>query len=193
MNEDRIAPGAGFPTHPHADMEIVTYVLEGALEHKDSLGNGSQIRAGELQLMTAGRGIEHSEFNPSQENKTLLYQIWLRPNETGGEPRYAEKLLGDAASPNALTLLFSGDGRDGSTAIRQDAEISFGRVEAGLEIFVPASDRMPHAWVQLVSGEVNVLGQTLQTGDGLAIEGAPEAFALEGISPESRILVFRLS
>ena len=107
MNNDTIAPGGGFPTHSHSDMEIFTYVINGELEHKDSMGNGSVIRAGDLQYMSAGSGIHHSEFNPSSENPTNLYQVWLHPNERGSTPRYAEKPLGNATADNALTLLFS--------------------------------------------------------------------------------------
>ena len=192
MNNDTIQPGGGFPTHPHEEMEIFTYVIEGQLEHRDSMGNGAIIEAGNLQYMSAGSGIRHSEFNPSQTNQTHLYQIWLKPNERGGEPRYAEKPLGDLAAPNSLTLLFTGDGRDGSTEIRQNAEISFGRVDAGHAIAVPASESMPHAWIQVISGEVSVFGESLRTGDGLAIENAPSEFTVEG-SAESQFLFFRLS
>ncbi len=192
MNNDTIQPGGGFPMHPHSEMEIFTYVIEGQLQHSDSMGNSAVIEAGNLQYMSAGRGVRHSEFNPSPDNRTLLYQIWLQPNERGGEPRYAEKPLGEAGA-NALTLLFSGDGRDGSTAIRQDAEIFFGRTQGEREVAIPASDSKPHAWVQVVSGEVSLLGETLQTGDGLAIEGAAESIALRGSAGESRVLVFRLA
>ena len=139
INNDTIQPGGGFATHPHDNMEIFTYIIEGQLEHKDSMGNGAVIEAGNLQYMSAGSGVTHSEFNPSSENRTLLYQIWLRPKERGGEPRYAEKPLADAAHPDTLTLLFSGDGHDDSTLIRQDAEISFGRVSKDHEITIPGS------------------------------------------------------
>ncbi len=192
MNNDTIQPGGGFPTHPHSDMEIFTYLIEGQLEHRDSMGNGAVLTPGKLQYMSAGSGIEHSEFNPSKTDKTHLYQIWLHPNEVGGEPRYAEKSLADLVAPNELTLLYSGDGRDGSTEIRQEAEISFGLMDAGHTINVPASDSMPHAWIQVISGEVSVLGETLGTADGLAIEDAPEDFVISA-SAESRFLLFRLS
>ena len=131
MNNDTIEPGGGFPTHPHSDMEIFTYVVEGELAHRDSMGNGSTIKAGDLQYMSAGSGVQHSEFNPSKENRTHLYQIWLHPKQPGGEPRYAEKPLGAGAGEDALTLLFSEDGRDGSTPIRQDAQIFFGKARPG--------------------------------------------------------------
>ena len=192
MNNDTIAPGGGFPTHPHSSMEIFTYVISGELEHRDSMGNGSVIRAGDLQYMSAGSGVHHSEFNPSEENPTTLYQVWLQPNAPGGEPRYAEKPLGDRAPEDALTLLFSGDGRDGSTEIRQDAEISFGRLATGSSIEIPASGSMPHAWLQVIDGEVTLLGETLGTADGIAIEDAPGAVGLTG-GADSSFLLFRLS
>jgi redox-sensitive bicupin YhaK (pirin superfamily) len=194
MNNDTIQPEGGFPTHPHADMEIFTYVIDGQLEHRDSLGNGAVLTPGNLQYMSAGNGIRHSEFNPSNTDKTHLYQIWLLPKEQGGTPRYMEKPLADLAKANELTLLYSGDGRDGSTEIRQDAEIYFGQVESNAEtiIIVPASDKTPHAWVQVISGEVSVLGESLSTADGLAIEEAPGDFAITAL-PGSQFLVFRLS
>lgn len=196
MNNDTIQPNGGFPTHRHAEMEIFTYVIEGQLEHKDSLGNGAILTPGNLQYMSAGSGIAHSEFNPSSTKKTHLYQIWLTPNEAGGAPRYSEKPLAEIAEPNGLTLLYSGTGRDGSTAIRQDAEISFGQVAAGAEaashsLTVPASKTMPHAWIQVIKGEVSAFDDTLGTADGLAIEDAPEAFEVTA-QPDSQFLLFRL-
>ncbi len=192
MNNDTIQPGGGFPTHPHSDMEIFTYVIEGQLEHRDSMGNGAVLEPGNLQYMSAGSGIQHSEFNPSRENKTHLYQIWLHPREAGGEPRYMEKPLAEFAKPNDLTLLYSGDGRDGSTEIRQDAEISYGQADAGSTVTVPGSEPMPHAWIQVISGEVSVLGETLQTADGLAIEDAPDKFEITATA-DSKFLLFRLN
>lgn len=192
INNDTIQPGGGFGTHPHDNMEIFTYVIEGQLEHRDSMGNGSIIEAGNLQYMSAGSGIQHSEFNPSKENRTHLYQIWLQPNESDGEPRYAEKPLGESAIENGLTLLFSGDGRDGSTEIRQNAEIYFGRAAAGRKIDVPASESTPNAWIQVIRGSVSVFGETLDQADGLAISDAPESFAIEA-AEDSEWLLFRLS
>ena len=191
MNNDTIEPGGGFPKHPHSDMEIFTYVIEGELEHRDSMGNGSIIKAGNLQYLSAGSGVKHSEFNPSGKNRTYLYQIWLHPKESGGEPRYSEKPLGGAAGENRLTLLFSGDGRDGSTPIRQDAEIYFGKVTAGKVLVAPASESTPYAWLQVIAGEVNAFGETLAAGDGLAIEDSPEAFDISA-GRDSRFLFFRL-
>ncbi|MFT4546164.1 MAG: redox-sensitive bicupin YhaK (pirin superfamily) [Verrucomicrobiales bacterium] len=192
MNNDTIAAGGGFPTHPHSDMEIFTYVIDGELAHEDSMGNGSVIQAGDLQYMSAGSGVTHSEFNPSDENPATLYQIWLHPRKPGGEPRYAEKPLGAGAGENALSLLFSGDGRDGSTEIRQDAEIYFGKADAGTVLEAPASEAMPHGWLQVIEGEIEVLGETLFTGDGIAIEDAPDAFHITADS-DSKFLFFRLS
>jgi len=192
MNNDTIQPGGGFPTHPHSNMEIFTYVIDGELEHRDSMGNGAVLAPGNLQYMSAGAGIQHSEFNPSRQNPTHLYQIWLHPRETGGKPRYMEKPLADFAKANDLTLLYSGDGREGSTEIRQDAEISYGQADAERTVTVPASEKMPHAWVQVIAGEIAVLGETLSTADGIAIEDAPDAFEIVA-KQNSQFLVFRLS
>ncbi|NEQ71557.1 MAG: pirin family protein [Symploca sp. SIO2D2] len=192
MNNDTVQPGGGFPTHPHESMEIFTYVIEGQLEHKDSMGNGAIIKAGDLQYMSAGDGVLHSEFNPSKQDKTHLYQIWIKPKAPGGEPRYAEKPLADTLEPNSINLLFSGDGKNGSTEIRQDADIYFGNVDAGQSIEVPASESTPNAWVQVISGELELLGQTLSTGDGLALDNAEESFEITAAA-NSKFLVFRLA
>lgn len=192
MNNDTIQAGGGFPKHPHSDMEIFTYVIEGQLAHEDSMGNGSTIEAGDLQYMSAGRGVTHSEYNPSKDKPAHLYQVWLQPSEKSGEPRYAEKKLGDSAAPNALTLLFSGDGRDGSTAIRQNAEIFFGRLDAGASLDIPASKERPHVWLQVISGEVKVAGETLGTADGVAIQNDPNAISVAA-SADTKFLLFRLS
>lgn len=193
MNNETIQPRGGFPIHPHSDMEIFTYVIDGQLAHKDSMGNGAVIEAGNLQYMSAGSGVTHSEFNPSQAHQTHLYQVWLHPRERGGEPRYAEIPMGDAAPPNTLSLLFSGSGRDGSTEIRQCAEIFFGRIDARRALDVPASESMPHVWLQVISGGIDVLGEILNAGDGLAIENQADGFRIQGLSNESRLLAFRLN
>lgn len=192
MNNDIIEPGGGFGTHPHKDAEIFTYIIEGNLEHRDSMGNGSVIAAGNLQYMSAGSGVRHSEFNPSDSERVHLYQIWLMPNESGGEPRYAEIPLGEEARANDLTLLFSGQEKEGVTQIRQDAEIYFGKLDTDQSVQVPLSDSMPHAWVQVIKGGLNVLGESLSNADGLAIENAPEGFEIEA-STDSQFLLFRLS
>ncbi|MGI9240951.1 MAG: pirin family protein [Verrucomicrobiales bacterium] len=191
MNNDTIEPGGGFPTHPHSDMEIFTYVIDGELAHEDSMGNGSIIKAGDLQYMSAGSGVQHSEFNPSEHNRTQLYQIWLHPKQPGGEPRYAEKPLGAGGGEDALTLLFSEDGRGGSTEIRQDAQIYFGKAGPGIALEAPASEATPHAWLQVIGGELNTLGESLSTGDGIAVENHPESFEITA-SEDSKFLLFRL-
>ena len=173
-------------------MEIFTYVIEGQLEHRDSMGNGSTIEAGDLQYMSAGSGVQHSEFNPSKTHATRLYQIWVHPGEKGGEPRYAEKRLGEQAAKNGLSLLFSGDGREGSTEIRQDAEIWFGQADEARSVTVSSSNERPHAWLQVIEGELRVLGESLRSGDGIAIEDLPGDFSIETVR-ESRWLLFRLS
>ena len=178
--------------HPHDEMEIFTYVIEGQLEHRNSLGNGAIVEPGNLQYMSAGSGITHSEFNPSKTNQTRLYQIWLRPNEQGGEPRYAEKPLASNAKDNELTLLFSGDGRDGSTAIRQDADIYFGNVDAGKTLTIPESEERPHLWIQVIEGEITSIGEELSTGDGLAVEDESSSLKIDAQS-DTKLLVFRLS
>ncbi|MCF6311550.1 MAG: pirin family protein [Verrucomicrobiales bacterium] len=192
MNNDTIQPGGGFPEHPHDNMEIFTYIIEGQLEHRDSMGNGATIKAGDLQYMSAGSGIQHSEFNPSKTKPTHLYQIWLQPNQRDGEPRYAEKPLGELVKDNQLTLLFSADGRDGSTAIRQDAEIYFGEIEKNQSVAVPTSSSSPHVWIQVISGNITMLGESLTTGDGLAIQNAADEFLIK-TTTDTKLLLFRLS
>ncbi len=192
MNNDTIEPGGGFPTHPHSDAEIFTYVMSGELQHKDSMGNGSIITAGNLQYMSAGSGVRHSEFNPSPNSQTELYQIWLRPNQSGGEPLYSEKQLGGSAAANTLTLLFSGSPKGEATQIRQDADISFGKVESGESLMIPYSEGHPYTWLQLVEGEAEVLGEQLSKGDGLAISELTEAFQVNA-SVASHFLLFQLS
>ena len=192
MNNDIIEPEGGFPTHPHKDAEIFTYAISGQLQHRDSMGNGSIITPGNLQYMSAGSGVTHSEFNPAKDSQTELYQIWLRPNQSGGEPVYAEKELGDAAKDNELTLLFAGTEKPGATVIRQDAEISFGKLSAGKSLDVAADERQTHAWIQVIAGEIDVLGETLGKADGLAISDHPGALEISA-STNSQFLLFRLN
>ena len=168
INEDVIAPGGGFGTHPHRNAEIFTYVIEGAIRHQDSMGNESVIQAGNLQYMSAGSGVRHSEFNASNEKRAHLLQIWLLPNTSGGEPLYGEKQMDHDAQKNALTPLFGGK----DFPIRQDAEIAFGRLDAGKSVTLP--DSRPFHWIQMIQGEVQVLGETLKNGDGLAISDEKE-------------------
>ena len=192
INNDTIEPGGGFPLHPHRDMEIFTYVISGRLQHRDSLGNGSIISAGNLQYMSAGSGIQHSEYNPSTTTPTHLYQIWLKPKQRGGNPRYAEKPLKDKKERNTLQLLFSPDGRDRSTAIRQNASIYFAEIDAGKTVTIPTSKTQAHAWIQLIDGELDVMDTQLEKADGLQLEQAPQEIALSAKRPTT-ILVFRLA
>lgn len=168
MNEDRVAPGQGFGTHPHNDMEIVTYVLEGALEHKDSMGNGEVLRPGELQRMTAGTGITHSEFNPSADEPVHLYQIWLFPDRKGHTPSYEQKRFPDDQLSNRLRVVASPDAEDGSLLIHQDAKIFLSKLKAGAVVeHLLAESR--HAWLQVLRGSVTLNGQPLATSDGAAV------------------------
>jgi len=170
INEDRVAPGRGFGTHPHDNMEIVTYVLEGGLAHRDSLGTGSVIRPGELQRMTAGTGITHSEFNGSPADPVHLYQIWLNPEREGLEPGYEQKAFPEGERRNRLRLVASPDGSDGSLTIRQDARIFLGALDDGAEVaHEPAEGR--HAWLQVLRGRVALNGTALAAGDGAAVSG----------------------
>jgi redox-sensitive bicupin YhaK (pirin superfamily) len=167
INEDRVAPGMGFGMHGHRDMEIVTYVLEGALEHKDSMGNGEVLRPGEFQRMSAGTGIRHSEFNPSPDKPVHLYQIWLLPLTKGIKPSYEQKNFPESEKRNTLRLVASPDGANGSLTIHQDARVYLATLHAGASVdHELASGR--HAWLQVLRGEVNVNGTPLETSDGLA-------------------------
>jgi hypothetical protein len=170
INEDRVIPGAGFPTHGHRDMEIVTYVLDGAIAHKDSLGTGSVIRPGEVQRMTAGTGIRHSEFNDSPSEPLHFLQIWILPEKNGLPPGYEQKSF--AKQPGALRLVGSRDGRDGSITVHQDVDIHAGVLRDGDTVeFNPAPDR--HVWLQVARGLVTLNGQMLRQGDGAAVSREP--------------------
>ena len=168
MNEDTVAPGQGFGTHPHNDMEIVTYVLEGALEHKDSMGNGEVLRPGEFQRMSAGTGITHSEFNPSQDEPVHLYQIWLFPERKGIKPSYEQKRFPEEERHNQMRLVASRDAEDGSLLIHTDARIYLSQISAGNEI----EHELPegrYGWLQVLRGSVSVNRVELATSDGAAI------------------------
>jgi redox-sensitive bicupin YhaK (pirin superfamily) len=190
INEDRVTPGRGFGTHPHEDMEIVTYVLDGALEHRDSLGTGSTIRPGELQRMTAGTGILHSEFNPSPTEPVHLYQIWLLPEREGLKPSYEQKAFPEEERRNRLRLVASPDGRDGSLAIRQDARLYLASLDGGREVRHEASPGR-HAWLQVLQGGVSVNGLPMSAGDGAAVSGE-SSLAIEADGP-SEVLLFDLA
>ncbi|HBE66513.1 MAG TPA: quercetin 2,3-dioxygenase [Planctomycetaceae bacterium] len=172
MNEDLVAPGEGFGTHPHNDMEIVTYVLDGALEHRDSMGNGEILRPGEFQRMTAGTGITHSEFNPSSDESTHLYQIWLLPEQRGLTPSYEQKAFAESERAGRLRLVASPDATEGSLKIHQDVRIYLANLEAADSVeHEIATGR--HAWLQVLRGEVQVAGTRLSAGDGLAVSEEP--------------------
>lgn len=190
MNEDFVAPGQGFGTHPHNDMEIVTYVLEGALEHKDSMGNGEVLRPGEFQRMSAGTGITHSEFNPSATEPVHLYQIWLFPDRKGIEPSYEQKRFPEDDRRNRLQLVASRDADAGSLLIHQDARIYLSLLNAG-SIVRHELTAGRHAWLQVLRGSVTLNGVELKTSDGAAVseEGSLSIHADE----DAEIMLFDLA
>jgi quercetin 2,3-dioxygenase len=189
INEDRVAPGAGFGTHPHRDMEIISYVLSGELAHKDSLGTGSVIRPGDVQRMSAGSGVRHSEFNPSSSQRLHFLQIWIKPNVVGIEPSYEEKHFSDEEKQGRLRLIASPDGRDGSVSIHQDASLYVGRFD-GQEQASLALKPNRCSYVHVVRGEVRANGIDLGAGDALKITDAP-AVRIEG-GRAAEVLVFDL-
>jgi redox-sensitive bicupin YhaK (pirin superfamily) len=190
INDDRVAPSKGFGTHGHRDMEIVTYVLEGALEHKDSMGNGSMIRAGELQRMTAGTGVRHSEFNPSDKEWVHLYQIWLLPQQKGLEPSYQELALTEEQKQSGFRLVASPDGGDGSLPIHQDARLYLASLLPG-EAVAHQIGRGRAVWLQVLQGKVRVLDNNLGAGDGVAITDE-NSVAVQAAAP-SEVLLFDLA
>jgi quercetin 2,3-dioxygenase len=168
INEDTIAAGAGFGTHPHRDMEIITYVLSGAIAHQDSMGNGSTIQPGDMQRMSAGTGITHSEFNPNPDTPTHLLQIWIEPAQTGMPPSYEQKSFPPETKQGQLKLLVSQDGRDGSVTVHQDMNLYGSILAADESVSMPtAVDR--HYWVQIAQGSVVVNGAALAQGDAIAL------------------------
>ena len=185
INEDFVQPGRGFGTHSHRDMEIVTYVLEGELEHRDSMGTGSVIRPGEVQRMSAGTGVLHSEVNPSREKAVHLLQIWILPERRGLRPEYEQKTF--AASDGELRLVASHDGADGSLAIHQDAKILAGTIRDSVQY-----DLQPtrYAWLQVARGSLDINGEKLGAGDGAAIENE-QALTLRG--QDAEVLLFDLN
>jgi len=189
MNDDRVAGGGGFPTHPHRDMEIVTYVLEGVLEHKDSMGNGSVIKPGDVQYMSAGTGVAHSEFNASKTETVHLYQIWMFPDKTGYKPAYDQKNFSEAEKRGKLRLLISPDGRDGSVKIRQDNELYATVLGVGDSVKHSLKPER-HAYVQVARGSVTLNGKTLEAGDGAEIS-EEKALELKGVK-EAEVLLFDL-
>jgi redox-sensitive bicupin YhaK (pirin superfamily) len=168
INDDTVAGGGGFGMHPHRDMEIVTYILSGALQHRDSVGHQAVLKAGDVQCISAGAGIEHSEFNFSPVEPVHLLQIWIKPDRKGVKPEYAERSFGNGHARPGLTLVASRDGRDGSVSIHQDADVWLARLGADKEA-AHALKPGRHAWVQVAEGEVTLNGQTLHAGDGAAL------------------------
>jgi len=168
INEDRIAPGKGFGTHPHEDMEIVTYPISGAIEHKDNMGNGTVITAGEVQRMTAGSGVQHSEFNPSQNDELHLLQIWMFPERKNLEPGYEQKMFSREDKLDQLRLIASRDGRDGSVTVHQKVDLYASVLQQGSEVELAIADSNK-VFVQVVTGEITASGQTAGAGDGVQI------------------------
>lgn len=190
INEDRIAPAQGFGTHPHKDMEIVTYIISGAIEHKDSMGNGTVIRAGEVQRMTAGTGVQHSEFNHSKDEELHLLQIWIFPEKNGLEPGYEQTLFAREDKLNRLRLIGSNDGRDGSITIHQDVDLYASVLETSNEVTLDdVADR--RIFVQVVSGELHVNGEKLSAGDGAQIRHAAEIVAKS--ESDAEFLLFNMA
>ena len=190
MNDDRVAGGGGFPMHPHRDMEIVTYVLEGALEHRDSMGNGSVIKPGDIQYMSAGTGVTHSEFNASETEPVHLFQIWMFPERQGLKPAYGQKNFSEAEKRGKLRLLVSPDGRDGSVQIRQDNDL-YATVLGTGESVKHALKPERHAYVQVARGSVTLNGKRLEEGDGAAISDE-KTLELTG-EKDSEVLLFDLA
>jgi redox-sensitive bicupin YhaK (pirin superfamily) len=190
INDDYIAAGQGFGTHPHRDMEIITYVVSGELEHKDSMGNGSIIRPDDVQRMSAGTGVTHSEFNPQADEPVHLLQIWIQPARKDITPSYEQKKYAADEKANQLKLVASPDGAGGSVTINQDARIYATRLEPGQALTQPC-DPSRYLWIQVVEGNLSVNGETLTTGDGAAIEKA-SMLSLAGID-NSEVLIFDLA
>ena len=190
INEDLVAPGGGFPTHPHRDMEIITYVLEGKLEHKDSLGTGSVILPGDGQRMTAGKGIRHSEYNPSDEDPVHLLQIWILPEKNGLEPSYEQKSFPEAEKHGKLRLIASRQGTNGSVRINQDAKLYVSVLSPGQEV-AHRLEKDRHAWLQVAKGAVELNGKALDQGDGAAI-GDEDRLTIKG-TKDSEVLLFDLA
>lgn len=190
INEDRVAPAHGFPMHAHRDMEIITYILSGALEHRDSMGNGSVIRPGDVQRMTAGTGVRHSEFNPSRTEACHLLQIWILPNARNLTPGYEQKFFADDERKGQLRLIASAEGQHGGVTINQDARVYASLLDVGEPVtHKPAEGRQ--AWLQLARGTVSINGETLQVGDGAAISDESQIAIVA--EEESEFLLFDLA
>jgi redox-sensitive bicupin YhaK (pirin superfamily) len=190
INEDFVSPGHGFPTHGHRDMEIITYILEGALKHEDSMGNGSIIRPGDVQRMTAGTGVRHSEKNESESLPVHLLQIWILPHTTGLQPGYEQKAFSEDERRGTLSLIASEDGRDGSVTVHQDVSV-FASILAPGEEVVHELDPKRYGWIQGARGSITINGEDLQQGDGAMINGE-SALRLFG-SERAEVLLFDLA
>jgi redox-sensitive bicupin YhaK (pirin superfamily) len=190
INDDRVEPGAGFGTHGHRDMEILSYVLEGTLEHKDSTGGGGMIRPGEIQFMRAGTGVTHSEFNASKADPVHFLQIWIVPAERGLAPGYDQRRFDADAASRRLVLLASGDGRDGSIHVRQDVDLWATRVRSGGRRVVALAEGR-HAWIHVAGGSVGANGVDLSEGDGAAVS-AESSLEIEG-RDAGEVLIFDLA
>ncbi|HEV2113923.1 MAG TPA: pirin family protein [Terriglobales bacterium] len=193
INEDWVQPGRGFGTHPHHDMEIITYIMEGALEHKDSMGTGSVIRPGEVQRMSAGTGVTHSEFNPSRTEPVHLMQIWLLPERSGIKPSYEQRDFPRDERRGKLQLVASGDAEDGALMIHQDAKLFATELAQGERV---KHDLAPgrYAWLQVARGNVKLNGQELKAGDGAAVTSEPElVISANGDGKPSELLLFDLA
>jgi quercetin 2,3-dioxygenase len=190
INEDWVAGGQGFPAHPHRDMEIITYLLEGGIEHKDSLGTASIIRPGDGQRMSAGRGIRHSEMNPSPTEAAHLLQIWITPDKSGHEPSYEQKNFPEPEKSGKLRLIASPDGKDGSVTIHQDAKLYVSLLSPGQEVKHELG-KGRHAWLQIARGSVELNGQKLIQGDGAAIS-EEKALGIKGVE-DAEVLLFDLA
>lgn len=191
INEDKIIPAKGFGTHGHQDMEIITCVLSGELEHRDSMGNSSVIRPGDVQRMSAGTGVRHSEFNASATEAVHLLQIWILPEERGLEPSYEEKNFSSELKPGQLTLLGSRDGRNNSVTIHQDVNLYLGLLNTSDRLTYQIKDNRG-IWLQIAKGEIKLNERLLQAGDGAAITDETE-IAIAGNSPDAEFLLFDLA
>ena len=193
INEDRVRPGGGFPTHPHRDMEIITYVLEGSLEHKDSMGTGSVIRPGDVQKMSAGTGVRHSEFNHSEDDPVHLYQIWILPEKKGIQPMYEQKAIPAEEKKGKLRLVASPRGGNGSSAVKlyQSVELFATELDSCQSVeHELAAGR--YAWIQVAHGSVELNGQELKAGDGAAVSQETR-LQITGASAKSEVLLFDLA
>jgi redox-sensitive bicupin YhaK (pirin superfamily) len=190
INEDFVAPGRGFPKHGHRDMEIITYILEGALKHEDSMGNGSVIRPGDVQRMTAGTGVRHSEQNASDTERVHLLQIWILPSTAGLEPGYEQKAFSEDDRRGHLRLIASEDGRDGTVQVHQDVSLFASIIPAGGEV-EHTMDQQRYAWIQVARGAVDVNGERADQGDGVVAIG--ESSLTIGAEADAEVLLFDLA